>query len=477
MSRSVGGTASGRAVTWAWNLAHDPPPTAVRHAGARLILDALANALAGARSGTVDHLLAVSHRTAASGPATLFDGTGSVTVEDAALGNAVLIRCLDVDDWFEPGRAHVSSVVLAAVLAVAEQVDATGMDLLGSYLAGTELACRLARIAPTELRARGFDVTPVVGVGAAALAVGWLRGLHPGVARHAVGIAGAMAAGPATAPIGVDGPPSDAEWLLPAGLAARNAVLAADLAAAGATGPADVWEGPTGLFATYADVTVNADELVEGLGSRWHATDVSIRRYPSSPLTHGAVAAARSLSTDGVTPDDIGDLVVVVHPDTAGVVCRPVPAGQAATHRSPDAFGDPADPIEARRSVAWCVAATLVDGNLDPTSFDAQRIRRPDVLRLAERIRCEVTDRVHGPASTQPGHLRVRLVDGDEVVAMAPGGIGGPDHPVADEDLVQKFVGYGGDRHAAGEVARRILAVEDEPSVPELVGAVARLVR
>lgn len=98
MSRSVGGSASGRAVTWAWNLPHQPPPAEVRRTAAHHVLDALGCAVAGARSGAAAPVLTVAHRTAGWGPATLLDGNGPVTVEDAALGNGALIRCLDLDN-------------------------------------------------------------------------------------------------------------------------------------------------------------------------------------------------------------------------------------------------------------------------------------------------------------------------------------------------------------------------------------------
>ena len=470
MSRSVGGSASGRAITWAWNLPHQPPPAEVRRAAAHHVLDALGCAVAGARSGAAAPVLTVAHRTAGWGPATLLDGNGPVTVEDAALGNGALIRCLDLDDSHAPSRVHVGAAVLPAALAVAEQVEATGMDLIGSYLAGAELACRLGSAVPGGFHSRGLHATSVVGVFASALAVAWLREVDPHVAQNALGICGSLAAGPfqQAGPGSIDGH-------LQAGLAGRNAMLAVDLAAAGAGGPADVWEGPAGLFATSLGIDVPADDLVEGLGTRWDSTRISIRRSPCSRLAEGAVEAARSLAADGVTADDVVDLVAVVHPGTTGIVCRPFPAGQAGSHPGPDAMADPDSPDEARFSLPWCIAATLVDGDLGLGSFDQDRVRRPDVLALAARVRCEMADRTHGPPEGQPGHLRVRLSDGEEVVAMAPGDLGGPDHTPDDDALVRRFVASCGGHPAAAAVAGRILALEDEPSVQDLMARVAGL--
>jgi 2-methylcitrate dehydratase PrpD len=472
MTRSVGGSASGRAVTWAWNLAHVPPPAPVRSEAARHVLDALGCAVAGARSGTVDGLLSVSHRTVGGGPATLLDGSGSVAVEDAALGNGLLVHCLDFDDRHAASGVAVGAAVLPAVLAVAEQVDATGMDLLGAFLAGAEVATRLGAAARGEFARHGFDPTPVVGAPAAALAVAWLRELDAHVAQHAAGIACSLSAGSLES-----APAATSTVRLHPGLAARNAILAADLAAAGAAGPPSAWEGPDGLFASYADLTVDAEDLVGDLGSRWETECISVKRYPCHDLTHSSVDAARSLARDGIAPDDVEDLVAVVHPATAGVVCQPFPAGQAGSHPDGDARGDPDSSEEARASLAWCVAAALVDGDVDLHTFDGERIRRPEVLALASRVRCEVAEHLHGPAAAQPGHLRVLLRDGEELAVMAPGGVGGPDHPVEDEELVAKFVlNCGGHPDAVG-VAARVLALEDQPSAADLATAVADLAR
>ena len=459
-------------MTWAWNLTHRPPPETARAAAARHILDALGCAVGAARSGVVGSVLSVSHRTSGWGPATLLDGTGTVTVEDAALGNGILVHGLDFDDTHAASQIRVSAAVLPATLAVAEQVEATGMDLVAAYLAGAEVACRLGTAADGGFRRHGFDPTALVGVAASALAVGWLRELDPHVAQHAVGIAGSLAAG------SMEFLHSDATTgQLHPGLAARHALLAVDLAAAGATGPPEAWEGADGLLASYAEVRVGADDLVDGLGSRWETERVGITRYPCSPLAHSSIDAARSLAADGVTAADVADLVVVVHPDAAGIVCEPFPAGQAATHPDPDARADPDTEHEARFSLAWCVAAALIDGVVDGRTFEPTAVRRPDVLACAARIRCELADRPHAAPDQQPGHLRVRLSDGEELVVMAPGGLGGPDHPVEDDELVAKFVLNCGGHPDARPVAVRLLALEDEPSVADLAAAVGALAR
>ena len=426
--------------------------------------------MAASRTAAVDPFLAVAHRTAGSGPSTVLDGITAVGAEDAALANGMLVRALDFDDVHVSSRIHVTSAVLPAAIAVAEQVGASGMDLVGAYLAGAEITTRLGSAASAAFRARGWDPTPIAGVFGSALAAAWLRELDGPAAQHALGIAGSLAAGSVeyrrTA---------DTTRLLQPGFAGRNALLAVDLAATGATGPAGVWEGPDGLFATYVEIEVDPDVLVADLGDRWETTQISTKRHPCSHLVHSAVDAALSLRRDGVTAASVVDLVAFVHPDLIGVVCDLGTAAEGAI----DPHAEPASAAEARQSLPWCVASAIVDGAVTEDSFRPDRLGRPVVTDLARRVRCESVDHVHGSAGLQPGRLRVTLPSTPgrsptEMVAMAPAGLGGADRPVSDVEVVAKFLANCGHPSGGDRLANRLLTLEDEPSIADVIDDVVR---
>src|SRR5213079_3004071 len=117
------------------------------------ILDGLGLALSGGAShcgGLVRKHLADLHLGA--GPATVIGTHLKIAPRFAAFANGVAIHADDYDDTqlaVATDRVygllmHPTAPVLPAVLALAERDDRSGADLLAAYLAGTEVACKVA---------------------------------------------------------------------------------------------------------------------------------------------------------------------------------------------------------------------------------------------------------------------------------------------------------------------------------------------
>ena len=84
-------------------------------------------------------------------------------VLDAALFNGTSSHRLDFDDVNVAFLGHASVAVLAATVALAEQLDSSVSELLTAYLAGYETTCRLAvRLGPQPYL-RGFHATGTIG--------------------------------------------------------------------------------------------------------------------------------------------------------------------------------------------------------------------------------------------------------------------------------------------------------------------------
>ena len=156
-----------------------------------------------------------------------------------------------------------------------------------------------------------------------------LYGLDEMRATAALGIAGSSSGGL----LAFLGTGASTKQLHP-GLASHAGVLAARLAAAGATGPETVFDGPHGLYDALATGTVDRGSIVEGLGERWETTRIGIKPYAACQLSHATVDAVRAAVADGdVDADDVEDVVVEVHPRfgrrRVRRAPRPRPAGQS----------------------------------------------------------------------------------------------------------------------------------------------------
>jgi 2-methylcitrate dehydratase PrpD len=448
-------------VDWAWALAHEPPPDDVRVASARQITDALGTAVAGVRSGEGGFASIVADRFELPAEATRLDRDIGAPVATAAFVNGVMLHALDFDDTHAASLIHASAAVLPAALATAELVGATGSNLLDAVIIGNEFALRLGAVVPHAFHARGFHPTSVCGVFGGTLAAAWLMELDPSVAVAALGIAGSTAAGS----LEFLSAAASTKQLHP-GLAGQSAVMSAQLAAAGATGPNSIIEGPNGLFAAYLGRDIEPADVTADLGSTWQTTQIATKRYPCCHLSHASMDAALDLhavvAEQGL--DVIESITAVVHPDAVDIVCEPA-----------SAKADPTTNYEAKFSLPWSVALTVVDGSARVDSFAADRIRRDDVLSLAAKVHCRVGDAATGPAAAQDGLLEVTLTGGATQTVRAPGGKGGPDLPLTDHELVDKFVDNAGGQSGASQWARFLLRLDEADSgdLRELITGVA----
>src|SRR5699024_8903244 len=138
--------------------------------------------------------------------------------------------------------------------------------------------------------ARGLHATAACGVIAAALTAARLRGLGEDETVNALGIAGSQAGGL----LEFLNTGASTKQLHP-GFAARAGVLAATLAAHGATGPDSVIEGEYGLYGALLGRRVEPAAVLDGLGDRWELASITVKPYPACQLMHAQLDAARQL--------------------------------------------------------------------------------------------------------------------------------------------------------------------------------------
>jgi len=378
-------------------------------------------------------------------------GGGRAPAPNAALANGTLIHALDFDDTHAESLVHVTVAVLPAALAVAEECSASGADLLTAVITGMEVVTRLGAAVRHGFHARGFHATSVCGTFASALAAARLYDFDEDAAVCAMGIAGSFAAGSLEFLAGG----STTKQLHP-GWAAHSGVLAARLAAAGQSGPETILEGAAGLFRSYVGQAVEVERLTYGLGDRWETAAITIKPYPACQLSHASLDA---LQTINMQASEVGSVRFRVPEETAEIVCRPEAAKLS-----------PRTPYDAKFSLPWCAAALLVHGGLGTESFEPGRIRQPEVLDLAARVGYE-TYNPRVAAAEAPGRAEVTLRDGATRVGEVAGSRGGPDDPLSEEQLLEKFRLNAGPGHEA--LARKTLDLEALPSVAELADLLA----
>ncbi len=439
-------------VDWAWSLTLRMLPDDVVRAAGRHMLDATGCAIAAQRLRAAPFAEAL---TSSDGPATVIGTTHRHDPGGAAFANGTLVHALDFDDTHAAALVHPSAVVLPAAFACAEASDSDLEDLLPAVIAGYESVIRIGRAAPHGFHARGFHATSICGVFAAALVASRIQGLTHSQAVQALGIAGSFASGS----LEFLSAGSSTKQIHP-GWASMAGIAAARLAAEGAQGPASILEGDLGVYRGFADLRLDAGSVTDDLGSTWEIGRITVKPYPVCQLTHATLDAVAATLTD--VPHGEAETIEVHLPEASvPVVAEPRPTKVS-----------PRTPYEAKFALPWDVAAMLIDGSINVATFAPDRIERPDVVALAERVTV-VPYRFGPPPAEAPGRVSIRLTSGDVVIGEVESSSGGPTSPLSDEALLEKFHANCGDVSDADRLAKGLLEPRSIDDLGDLLAAAA----
>jgi 2-methylcitrate dehydratase PrpD len=366
------------------------------------------------------------------------------------MATGALAGALDFDDTHPASLVHASAVIIPAALAAGEEHGADGRTVIAACAAGYEVAGRLGAAAGTTTLERGLHATGVFGPFGAAAAAGRVWGLTPEQMASAFGIAGSQAAGILASLADV------ADTLrFHAGWAAQAGVIAADLARRGLTGPANVLDGPHGIFQALLGTSID-EKVALNLGNRWEASRVATKPYAASHFVQACMDAAAST---GVRAGDIEEVMCFVPAAVVPIVCEP---RAAKTH--------PATPDAARQSLPFAVATILAGGRSGPGAFGEEALNDRRVITLAQRVFAEADPTLDFPAAFG-GRVRIVLRDGRIREASEAINRGHPDRPLSEEELRAKFVANARkrlDNGAVAKLAETTMRLDELDSVEEL---------
>lgn len=353
------------------------------------LIDYLACALGGAPDPGIDILIDALQP--ASGNATVIGRGLAVDACNAALLNGYSGHVLDFDDVQRSVRGHPSTVLLPALLAVAQTRGLTGDRLLAGYAVGVQAMGRLGLALGGGHYEAGFHSTATLGVIGAAVACGWAIELSAPKLAVAIGLAVTQASG-LRLQFGSAAKP------LHAGLAARNGLTSALLAEAGLAGAIESLGGKGGFLDVYGFGQAAAEHLL-ARDDDWQILDPGLifKRYASCAATHHAADAALALHAERGSDAPVIEAIEVTFPP--GLI-------------TPLAKQLPTDRADGRFSVEYVIAHALLRGHLDAGAFERGAVD-PDIAALMRRVSVRVDERV--PSITRPPFSRFSIVELIEV--------------------------------------------------------------
>lgn len=388
-----------------------------------LIMDLLGVATAGSIEKPAIIIHELTEKQGLSGDATLIGTTHKSSPAWSALANGISGHALDFDDVSEPMYGHPTVAVLPAALALGEDIDINGLQLLESYIIGLEVAVKLSYGMNPVHYEHGWHSTSTLGSLGSAASAAKLLGLKGEKLRSALAIAASGASG-LQQNFGTMTKPFQA------GRAAENGVVAALLAQRGWTGEQNILEAPLGFFHLFCGPdNYDGEKVLQQIGRPFDIEHpgIILKKYSSCAFTHPVIDAALSITqSPHYQPEEVERVEGHIHKL----------ADQILIHRHPQTG------LEAKFSMEACLALAFVDGDISIESFTDHKVRSKEVKEMMARIKREILseEKRKGPPEFGPAKVKVFLKGGKTLEARVEKAKGNPENPMSLEEIQEKYV-------------------------------------
>ena len=340
-------------------------------AGLALIRTALVDTIGVMIAGAGSDPARIARQTigpAATSGASLIIGTDQRTnALDAGLVNGVAAHALDYDDGNSIMGGHPSTMLVPAILALAEELDASADDTIVAYAAGYEVLIQLSRGLNPYHYQHGWHPTATIGIFGVAAASAKLLGLGEAATGTALAIAASNASG-------IKANFGTMVKSFHVGHAVRDGIFCARLAANGFTANLAALEANQGFLNVFNgrgnyDANAIASRLDDELEVNRCINPVKV--FPCCASTHSAIdGALRLREAHGLRADDIERISVVVDE-------RRIPHTDRAHLQ---------EPLSGKFSVQYLVSRAIVDGEVSLGHFETGAHRDPAILDLMSRV-------------------------------------------------------------------------------------------
>ena len=346
--------------------------------------------------------------------------------DDAALLLGTASHALDYDDVSMVTVCHPSAPVFSSLCAAIcfgdTPLKPSGRELIAALCVGTEVLIRIGQAMGFRHYELGFHPTATLGNIGATAALARLKGLSLEQTGHALSIAASMSGGLRNNFGSMVKP-------LHVGLAAANGVRAVQLALAGVTGAADIFEASGFLHAFSGGSTDTwPPSVLLGEPLVLESPGFEQKRYACCYILHKIIEASVALRNEhSLTLDHIKSALVKLPHGGMRPLNHPYPRSG----------------LHGKFSAPYAVIASVLDGSITLNSFVDEAVLRPEVQSRLTDIEVIEEGAVSNEGSdlgNSPVTVSLTLVDGRTVsktVTIAPGS---PADPITLEQMEKKWV-------------------------------------
>ena len=388
--------------------------------------DCLGVALRGSKTPLGQKLMRCVQAWGGNPQCSIIGDRGRTAAPHAAMINGAFAHSMDLDN--AGGFGHPAAVLFPALLAVGERGRLSGQALLEAYVVGCEVGLALfynggrAENAYRQMET-GLHATSVFGRMAAAAACAKLLGLDQRDVAAALGIA----ASGATGLVSNFGTMTKA---LHAGWAARDGVIAVDLASLGWTSSLDSVEQPVGFMTSFfGDRSVDHKLVAASLSKAFRSpVTYAIRQHPTcgfnSPINE---SLAKLVREERCSPDEIDEVEILMDDSPSEILLYDVPKTA----------------LEAKFSARYNAAVTLLGRQAILFESSDERACDPAILHFMDKIKVRRERLGERERRARRGGIpvRVRLRNGEILEGAIPLADveGSATRPLSAEQLAAKF--------------------------------------
>lgn len=388
------------------------------------IIDIIGCLIGGANGGGCAELRDLITEWGGEKEATILVHGDRVPACNAAWINSIMARSFDYGVLTpyignRPVWAHIAETNVPLAVTMAEWQHAGGKEMITAMVLGDDLTTRISAASTRDI-SPGWDTPGTVDKFGAVAIAARLMGLNEHQLTQAFGIVLNQLAGSFQ-------PIQDAAhaFKLAQGLAARDGVIAAEMAARGWTGGKDPLLGRYGYFALYCREH-DPEVLTRNLGKEFYG-DCTFKPYPSCRFIHSTIDGALELvQSHDINPQDIDSITIDV----------------AQMHYD-SPLNQPFEPGEfpqgtAIFSLRYNVANVLIRKSIKPEHLTEEYILDPEVGALARKVAVISTI---PPEKIEAAAVKLQMKDGRELSAYADVAKGNAlEKPLSKEDIVAKFL-------------------------------------
>ena len=388
------------------------------------VIDIVGCMIAGAKDeATLCALEAV--RELGSGPASVVGFNDGLTAAHAALVNGTAAHALDFDDNYHGNSSHATAVLAPALLALGEERGASGAAVLDAYIVGLEAMFIIGEGVNLAHYEKGWHTTSTIGTIGAAVSAARLMKLDETAIKNALSLGFSHASG-SKLQHGTMAKPFHA------GMAAKNAIMAARYAEAGMTAVDEPLEAPWGFRDLYIgfDASPGYQGVAELLSSPLaiERYGLQVKIHPNCAGTHCAVDGVLHLMDEhGLSSDQIGEIEAMVNKISYDNLM----------------FSNPRSEMEARFSMHYAIALAVTKGRLTRSDFSSEAISNKNIRAWLPRVKMSLSP-IDDPLPTvdngrSPAKVCIRTKDGRVLTKFVQHAKGVLQNPLSEEEMWSKF--------------------------------------